>query len=397
MRQVRIVSSWTLEDSWKYAGKDWGISLHRVCSRTGSFPPSLAYYFIERFSEPGDVVFDPFSGKGTAPLEACRSGRIGIGNDLAPEAYVITHAKVRPVMARQVIEWVERNRQFVENYRGCDVPEEVEVFYNKYTLRQLLAVRELLMNDDSDLGIFIKAVILGILHGSSSLSLSVKCSHSFSMAPRYVEKSIHRLGLKKPRRNVLDCLLERTSRLMDGYVPMTRGRAFMRDARWTGLGDESVDMIITSPPYFNMQTYAWDNWLRLWFLGHDYREVSKKLFHTSSIKKFREFIQDALKEMFRVMKWDRPCFLVVGLVKLNGQKINMAEIIAPIAEKIGFSPVRIIMDTIPRENKYLMYLREDQGVSREVILELHKGVAAERDVSIDWKRGLPVEKKVIMA
>jgi len=397
MRKVRIVSSRSIEDSWKYAGNNWGIGLHRLCSRTGSFPPSLAYYFIEKFSNPGGVVFDPFSGKGTAPLEACRTNRRGIGNDLAPEAYVITRAKVRPASVEKVVEWARRNRDFVENYRSCDAPEVVEVFYSKYTLRQLLAVRELLMNDDSDLGAFIKAVLLGILHGSSTLSLSVKCSHSFSMAPRYVERSIRRLGLRKPKRNVLDCIVKRTLSLMDGYVPPIKGEALMRDARWTGLGDESVDLIITSPPYFNMQTYAWDNWLRLWFLGHDYKEVAKRLFHTGSISRFREFIREALREMYRVLKWDRPCIMVVGIVRLRGERINMAEIIAPIAEEVGFTPARIIMDSIPRENKYLMYLREDQGVSKEVILELHKGEVAEREVTIDWRRGVPIEKRLVVA
>jgi len=43
-----------------------------------------------------------------------------------------------------------------------------------------------------------------------------------------------------------------------------------------------------------------------------------------------------------------------------------------------------------------MYLRGDQGVSREVILELHKGEATEREVSIDWRRGLVVEKRLVM-
>lgn len=397
MQKIRIVSSWSIEDSWKYAGNNWGVGLHRLCSRTGSFPPSLAYYFIEKFSNPGERVFDPFSGKGTAPLEACRSGRLGVGNDLAPEAYIITRAKVRPVGVEEVVQWARRNRQFVETYNRCDAPEEVEVFYSRHTLKQLLAVRELLIDDDSDLGVFIKAVLLGILHGSSTLSLSVKCSHSFSMAPRYVERSIRRLGLKKPRRNVLDCLIRRTLSLMDGYTPTVRGVALMRDARQTGLRDESVDLIVTSPPYFNMQTYAWDNWLRLWFLGHDYREVAKRLFHTGSISKFSEFMREALREMYRVLKWDKPCFIVAGIVKLRGEWINMAEIIAPIAERIGFRPVRIIMDSIPRENKYLMYLREDQGVSREVILELHKGEAEKRSVSIDWERGVAVEKRLIVA
>ena len=139
MRQVRLVSSWSLEDSWKYAGSGWGINLHRLCSRTGSFPPSLAYYFIEKYTRRGEVVFDPFSGKGTAPLEACRSGRLGIGNDLAPEAYVLTRAKDRPVSIYKILEWAMKNRRYVESLRKVEAPEEVEVFYSKYTLRQILA------------------------------------------------------------------------------------------------------------------------------------------------------------------------------------------------------------------------------------------------------------------
>jgi DNA modification methylase len=59
----------------------------------GSFPPALARWAVEKFSDRGQVVLDPFSGKGTVPLEACISNRFGVGNDLAPEAYVVTRAK----------------------------------------------------------------------------------------------------------------------------------------------------------------------------------------------------------------------------------------------------------------------------------------------------------------
>ena len=98
---------------------------------------------------------------------------MGIGNDLAPEAYVLTRAKVRPVGFEEVRSWVERNRSFIEGYRSSDAPEEVEVFYSKWTLRQIIAVRELLERPETDVEWFVKAVMLGILHGSSSDSLSV--------------------------------------------------------------------------------------------------------------------------------------------------------------------------------------------------------------------------------
>ena len=49
-----------------------------------------------RYSRRGDVVLDPFSGRGTTPLQACAEGRIGVGNDLNPFAHLLTAAKVEP-------------------------------------------------------------------------------------------------------------------------------------------------------------------------------------------------------------------------------------------------------------------------------------------------------------
>jgi site-specific DNA-methyltransferase (adenine-specific) len=57
------------------------------------FPPSIPRYFINQYTEKGDTVLDPFSGRGTTVLEACVAGRIGIGNDLNPVAFVLTKAK----------------------------------------------------------------------------------------------------------------------------------------------------------------------------------------------------------------------------------------------------------------------------------------------------------------
>src|SRR5436190_19031138 len=67
-----------------------------MCSYLASFPAALAHAFIGRYSRRGDVVLDPFSGRGTTPLQACAEGRIGVGNDLNPLAYLLTAAKVEP-------------------------------------------------------------------------------------------------------------------------------------------------------------------------------------------------------------------------------------------------------------------------------------------------------------
>jgi site-specific DNA-methyltransferase (adenine-specific) len=391
--QATCLLSYEIADSWKRARDGWGIALHRICSRTGSFPPALAYYFIMKYSRLGDIVLDPFSGKGTAPLEACLNGRIGVGNDLSPEAYVLTRAKVRPVNRRQVLEWIEwaESRINPSGYDVSGVNEDVRAFFSNCTLRQILAVRDLIdETKDEDLANFMRALMLGILHGPTRMHLSVRCSHSFSMAPGYVKRYVRENGVRKPRRNVLRCLRMKAERVFRDGIPAIRGEAYMEDARKLPIEDESIDFVITSPPYFNMQTYAWDNWLRLWFLGYEYEDVARRLFHTESVERFKLFIRDVLKEIFRVLKWNRAAVIVLGRVKLKGRIIDMAEVTAPIAEEVGFRVAGIISDSIPKSNKYLWYLREDDGVSREVILELHKGCFEPNPVVIDWERARPL-------
>jgi len=382
-----------IPDSWKYAEKRWGIMLHRIMSRTGSFPPALAHWFVAKYSDKGQVVLDPFCGKGTLPLEACLLGRVGLGNDLAPEAYVVSRAKVNPATLRDVRLWVEAasKKMRPDMVSIYDADENVRVFYSPSTLKQILAVRELLMHDDTDVGNFVKAIMLGILHGPSELHLSVPCSHSFSMSPNYLRRYIKKHRLRRPNRNVLSCILKRAENILADGVPRVRGRIFMRDARSLPLPDESVDLIVTSPPYFNMQTYAWDNWLRLWFLGYHYEEVRNRLLETQSIPRFISFMRESFVEMFRVLKDGCACVLVVGDVKLNGRLVDMARLLMSPAEECGFVARCIISDSIPKEQKYLMYIGRDQGVSREKILVLHKGEVQVRDNPVAWSNVVSVE------
>ena len=69
--------------------------MHTMCSYHGMFPARLVHYFLHRTS-PGDVVLDPFSGRGTTTLQAKVEGRRAISNDLSPLGYVLSSAKADP-------------------------------------------------------------------------------------------------------------------------------------------------------------------------------------------------------------------------------------------------------------------------------------------------------------
>src|SRR5947208_1519415 len=81
---------------WHAVPPRWGHSMHAMCSYQGMFPARLVHYFIAAFTRPGDLVVDPFCGRGTAVLQSRAEGRTSIGVDLNPLAFVLSRAKASP-------------------------------------------------------------------------------------------------------------------------------------------------------------------------------------------------------------------------------------------------------------------------------------------------------------
>jgi hypothetical protein len=68
-------------------------NLHEISYRA-CFKPQLPRFFIERLTEPGDIVYDPFMGRGTTPIEASLMGRVPFGCDINPLSVVLTRPRL---------------------------------------------------------------------------------------------------------------------------------------------------------------------------------------------------------------------------------------------------------------------------------------------------------------
>lgn len=390
MENIEYTNSFDLENSYKEAIDDWQHPLHRTASRLGSFPPELAHYFIKKYSSEGDRVLDPFSGKGTAPLEACLLNRVGVGNDASPDAYTLTHGKVRPVEYDKVKERLSELEKGFEGYDLDNTDEDIKIFFSEHNLEQLEYLRDIL--EKSDIDMFIKSLVLGILHGKGDLALSLPMSHSYSMSPSYVEDYAEENNLIKPEKNVFECIRKKAKKVTSRKLPERKGEAYCQEILDLEL-EQDIDLIVTSPPYYHALTYAWDNWLRLWFLDHDYKEIRDKLIQTSNEEKYENYMEASLKKMYNWLAEDSMCIVVVGdvskKVKQNGEKkkqiINTAQRLVEPARNVGFNTnIRIINDEIPEEDKYSDYIEEDEGVKIDRILELKKGEPEEHEVKINW-------------
>ena len=78
-------------------------SLHYIVSYRASFKPELPDFCIRRYSKKGDVVLDPFCGRGTTPLQANLLGRIAWFSDVNPLAFRMTRAKTMPVGLDEIV------------------------------------------------------------------------------------------------------------------------------------------------------------------------------------------------------------------------------------------------------------------------------------------------------
>src|SRR5260221_14718467 len=78
-------------------------SLHEVSYRA-CFKPQLPRFFIERLTEPGDSVYDPFAGSGTTLIEAGLLGRIPYGCDVNPLSAVLTRPRLSPPTSEEITE-----------------------------------------------------------------------------------------------------------------------------------------------------------------------------------------------------------------------------------------------------------------------------------------------------
>ena len=80
--------------------------LHEIPYRA-CFKPALAGHFIENFSKPGEIVFDPFMGRGTTPLEATLRGRIAAGSDANPLSEMLAAPRLDPPSLKEIAEWLD--------------------------------------------------------------------------------------------------------------------------------------------------------------------------------------------------------------------------------------------------------------------------------------------------
>jgi hypothetical protein len=329
-------------------------ALHEVSYR-GCFKPQLPAYFIERLTHAGDVVYDPFSGRGTTAVEAALHGRNVIVNDVNPLCAVLT----RPRLEVPNVAEIDVRLRALQLSAKVRSELDLSMFFHSSTEREILNLRTYLerrRNDGSEdnLDRWIRMVATNRLTGHSPGFFSVYTLPPNQAAlPESQIKINEKLGQAPEYRDIRALILRKSMQLQSTLNAQERWRLhqaavqarFMEgDAASTpSIADDSVQLTVTSPPFLNVVQYAKDNWLRCWFNGLDAEAIGENITMSSTLEAWSTTMSQVLCELHRITRPGGWVAFEVGEVRRG--EINLDETVAPLGMAAGFECMAILINT----------------------------------------------------
>ena len=316
--------------------------LHEISYRA-CFKPQLPAFFIDRLTAPGDIVHDPFMGRGTTPLEAALHGRIPSGTDTNPLSRALTEPRINPPTLDQIN---ARLREIPWTTFRTTCRADLLAFYHPATLAQIEGLRTWLQNrgtrlDPTDR--WIRMVAINRLTGHSPGFFSV-----YSLPPNQAVsvESQRRINAKRgqtpPPRDVR-ALIAKKSKTLLSQGPATAPRSLLL----TGpshdtpqIPNATVALTVTSPPFLDIVDYETDNWLRCWFLGLNPRSVP--ITRHRSLADWQAFIRATLAELARVTRPGGHVAFEVGEVR-NGT-LRLEETVIAAATGLPFAILGVMIN-----------------------------------------------------
>lgn len=237
------------------------------------FPTTFADRVIQDYTSLGDGVLDPFAGRGTSIFSAAVQGRKGIGIERNPVGWIYAKTKLQPADAEQVLTRLQELSRSASQYRSSAhaMPEFFRMCYAQRVREFLLATRARLNWRGSCVDRTLMALLLVYLHGKYGASLSNQMRQTKSMSPQYAVNWWRQRGMVPPEIEPEEFMASRIEWRYAKGVPDVHGSRVLRGESQSVLrtlsNERGLNLLFTSPPYYGLTNYHYDQWLRIWLLG----------------------------------------------------------------------------------------------------------------------------------
>ena len=337
---------------------------HNFHAYPAKFIPQIPKSTIMKFTKEGDVVLDPFCGCGTALIEAKLHNRNAIGVDLNPIAVLVSKAKTTPLSKYQIeraLEILPKIKEDISRYYSnnkISVNYKIPMFNNinhwfqENVIHELAIIREYISNLDDEclknyLNTAFSALIVSVSNQESDTRFAAKNKNIVPF--KVIIEFTRRLG-------------DMNKRMTDFYQKASNAsvKVYQADSqKLTFLKDNSVDHIVTSPPYANTYDYYLYHKFRILWLGYNLKEVQDNEIgsrdkHSSKREEFSTFsecISNCLKEMSRILKPNKLAMIIIGDSVIRGKLICAGKLIEEIAPPNNFEVIREISYNLKLNSK----------------------------------------------
>ena len=280
------------------------------------FPIDFAFEVVERYSQRGEYVLDPFAGRCSSVYAAAVMGRHSLGIEINPIGWLYGSVKLAPAPKSGVLERLLE--VYNRRYEYIDATRNLPVFYHHCycteVLSFLLAVRSNLNWQKDSVDASLMANILVYLHGKRGQSLSNQMPIAKSTGQIYSVNWWNSKNLSTPPElDPFDFLKRKIEwRYAKGIPSGQYGKVICGDSTIeleklsANSSRESIkySLLFTSPPYWSVTNYHKDQWLRLWLLG---KSATPMLEHGEyrgrfrSKEKYLKLLQTVFKYSSRLM------------------------------------------------------------------------------------------------
>ena len=313
---------------------------YRAC-----FKPQLPAFFIERLTKENEVVYDPFMGRGTTPIEAALRGRVPYGNDTNP----LSKAFVEPRINPPCLSDIEHRLKGIPWNDFRDVKhEELLVFYHPTTLVHIEGLRNWLFERERQdkldpIDAWIRMVAINRLTGHSSGFFSVYTLPPNQAVTAERQQRINERRTQVPPFRDVPAIISKKSRvLLSQRIPRADTVLFLteRSDHTPQISDGAISLTVTSPPFLDIVDYETDNWLRCWFLGVDPKLVD--ITQCRHVDDWQAFVSATLVELARVTRPGGHIAFEVGEVR-NGT-IRLEERVIEAAQGLALQLLGVMIN-----------------------------------------------------
>ncbi|MGB7472212.1 MAG: DNA methyltransferase, partial [Candidatus Acidiferrum sp.] len=327
-----------------------------------TFIPEIPYTLIEVLTSPGAVVYDPFAGIGTTLFQALLLGRLPVGSEICTVSVWLIKSFWTLLNPRTNLMQVANDLSGVETSYDADIKycrrltksevlvDRLRPWFNPEPFNQLMYLRAY---EDKLRSAATKAAMRIAL----SATLKAVCAQdegwgciADNVLPKPDQVKKPRNALERFRRNMN--LLLRDMGEIQARLPAL-AKDFLRDCsvedqikrldvrRGEFPKDETVDLVVTSPPYPNMTDYSTSQRLSYYLLGKDPGQdlpeelgARRRRFSASAIEDYRTGMRAALEVICRKLK--PGGYICLVMPKFNADNHNNTIRKQVVQECLGF-------------------------------------------------------------